>query len=42
MRSVLARWCLNCGRWIFRCQCRESLPYCDPAVVGDRCVKRER
>lgn len=29
----ISRWCLNCGKWLFRCQCRSPLPYCHEADV---------
>jgi hypothetical protein len=29
----VARWCLNTGKWLWRCQCRTCLPYCESTTV---------
>ena len=35
---MLERLCVNCGKWLFRCQCREPLVYSEMADF----VKMER
>jgi hypothetical protein len=32
-QSRNSKWCLNCGRWVFLCYCRTTLPYWAPASV---------
>lgn len=28
-----SKWCLNCGRFVFLCHCRTTLPYWKPVKV---------
>jgi hypothetical protein len=34
MKTVFARWCLNTGKYLFHCTCRQCLPYCHSEAIG--------